>query len=155
MKCVLLCFILIFILTTFINVSHQELFKRRGQGGVIYSLDRYNSSLDKPESVTVESVIPTDSVDEDSGVSVPYGMGDLLNLLNQIAVDNTVMTSFTDSGYLKHFYTFYKLSHLERYPNFFVTAIDQDAFNVGIIIDFNIVSSCKGDTSILLSSPWC
>lgn len=40
------------------------------------------------------------------------------------------MTSFTDYGYLKLFYTFYNLSHLEQYPNFFVTVIDHKSYEV-------------------------
>ena len=49
-----------------------------------------------------------------------------------IAINNTVMTTVTDFGYLGHMLTFYAMSHLEQYPNFFVTALDQDAYRVGV-----------------------
>ena len=54
----------------------------------------------------------------------------LFSFCKSIAVNNTVMTSFTDYGYLKLFYTFYNLSHLEQYPNFFVTVIDHKSYEV-------------------------
>ena len=46
------------------------------------------------------------------------------------------MTSFTDFGYLQLFYTFYNLSHLEQYPNFFVTVIDSKSYEVFICFFF-------------------
>ena len=64
-------------------------------------------------------------------IVVPYGLRDGYEVIKSVSVNNTVMTSFTDYGYLKHFYTFYNLSRLGQYPNFYVTTIDEDAYNVG------------------------
>lgn len=52
--------------------------------------------------------------------------------ISGIAINNTVMTTVTDFGYLGHMLTFYAMSHLEQYPTFFVTALDQDAYRVGV-----------------------
>ena len=65
----------------------------------------------------------------------PEAFGNLRSLLRSIAVNSTVMTSFTDYGYLKLFYVFYNISHLERYSNFFVTVIDMKSYIV-----FNVMS---------------
>ena len=64
----------------------------------------------------------------------PEASDSLQSLLRSIAVNSTVMTSFTDYGYLKLFYVFYNLSHLERYPNFFVTVIDMKSYIVFSVI---------------------
>ena len=64
----------------------------------------------------------------------PEASDSLRSLLRSIAVNSTVMTSFTDYGYLKLFYVFYNLSHLERYPNFFVTVIDMKSYIVFSVI---------------------
>ena len=68
--------------------------------------------------------------EESRDVVVPSGLRDGYDVIKRVSVNNTVMTSFTDYGYLKHFYTFYNLSHLEQYPNFYVTTIDEEAYNV-------------------------
>ena len=57
--------------------------------------------------------------------------------ISGIAVNDTVMTTVTDFGYLGHMLTFYAMSHLEQYPNFFVTALDQDAYRVGVYLVTN------------------
>ncbi|KNB42809.1 hypothetical protein JH06_3712 [Blastocystis sp. subtype 4] len=109
----------------------------------------------------MESVI-TNSPVNDLKVFVPYDLRDLYKLLEPIALNGTVMTSFTDSGYLRHFYTFYRLSHLERYPNFFVTAIDQNAFDSlhskGIPVYFyhpsNVDSSALQQSSVITSKSF-
>ena len=155
MKCVILCFLFIFLVTIVFNASQKRFSKETKQGGLLYSLNRNSQSINRLESITMEPVVNrssvvnnssiesviTNSPDKDLKVFVPYDLHDLYKLLELIAVNGTVMTSFTDSGYLRHFYTFYRLSHLERYPNFFVTAIDQNAFNVQTIIAFDLVSS--------------
>ena len=64
----------------------------------------------------------------------PEASDSLRSLLRSIAINSTVMTSFTDYGYLKLFYVFYNLSHLERYPNFFVTVIDMKSYIVFSVI---------------------
>ena len=69
----------------------------------------------------------------------PEASDSLRSLLRSIAVNNTVMTSFTDYGYLKLFYVFYNISHLEHYPNFFVTVIDMKSYIVFSVI----VSPCR------------
>lgn len=59
-----------------------------------------------------------------------FAVSKLDAFVSGIAVNNTVMTTVTDFGYLGHMLTFYALSHLEQYPNFFVTALDPDAYRV-------------------------
>ena len=143
MKCVCLCFLFVFLVIIVFNVTQKRFSNEIKQGGLLYSLNRCNQSVSGLESVTMEPVVNNSSgVDngimgsmqtnppEDANVFVSHDLRDLYMLLKQIAVNGTVMTSFTDSGYLRHFYTFYKLSHLEKYPNFFVTAIDENAFTV-------------------------
>ena len=63
----------------------------------------------------------------------PEAFDSLRSLLRSIAVNSTVMTSFTDYGYLKLFYVFYNISHLDRYPNFFVTVIDMKSYIVSTV----------------------
>ena len=166
MKCVILCFLFIFLVTIIFDVSQKEFSKELKRGGLLYSLNPNNQNISRLESVTVESVVNRSSVVNSSSmesvitnspvndlkVFVPFDLRDLYKLLEPIALNGTVMTSFTDSGYLRHFYTFYRLSHLERYPNFFVTAIDQNAFDVQTILAFDLVSSFQRNSCVLLSS---
>lgn len=80
---------------------------------------------------TAMEQIPEDKSTLDSQHYVPYILRDAYEVIRKIAINNTVMTSFTDYGYLRHFYTFYEMSHLERYPNFYVTTIDEQSYEVG------------------------
>lgn len=49
-------------------------------------------------------------------------------MVRRVAVNATVMVTFTDSSYLDAFYASYKLSKLDRFPNFIVVAVDAKAY---------------------------
>lgn len=70
---------------------------------------------------------------ESSRRYLSFALSKLEAFVSGIAVNNTVMTTVTDFGYLGHMLTFYAMSHLEQYPNFFVTALDVDAYRVWIL----------------------
>ena len=101
----------------------------------------YGTGMNKTDSnIPANSVASSHAMSKQQAVEqenpmtivVPYGLRDGYEVIKSVSVNNTVMTSFTDYGYLKHFYTFYNLSHLEQYSNFYVTTIDEDAYNVGL-----------------------
>ena len=49
-------------------------------------------------------------------------------MVKKLAVNATVMVTFTDSSYLKAFYASHALSRLDRFPNFIVVAVDAAAY---------------------------
>ena len=86
------------------------------------------------QTQVVAAVHPTLSISETQRPTpfkqLTYATSKLESFVSKIAVNNTIMTTVTDFGYLGHMLTFYAMSHLERYPNFFVTALDRDAYHV-------------------------
>ena len=55
-------------------------------------------------------------------------MRSFAKMVRKLAVNMTVMVTFTDSSYLNAFYASYKLSRLDRFPNFIVVAVDASAY---------------------------
>ena len=52
------------------------------------------------------------------------------DMIPTIQKNGSVLVTFTDSSYLSAFYTSYQVSHLDKYSNFLVVAMDEDAYHV-------------------------
>lgn len=57
-------------------------------------------------------------------------MRSLKDMIPTIQKNGSVLVTFTDSSYLSAFYTSYQVSHLDKYSNFLVVAMDEDAYHV-------------------------
>lgn len=52
------------------------------------------------------------------------------DMVNKVKKDNRVLITCTDYSYLDSFYISYSVSHLWKYSNFFVVALDKHAYDV-------------------------
>ena len=82
-----------------------------------------------------EDIVPIE--DDIDRSFVMYSSDELYQFCENVAIHHTIMTTMTDSGYLDLFYIFYTNSHLEHYKNFFVTALDEKAYEVKVIQCYN------------------
>ena len=85
-------------------------------------LDNGNTLLKEDE---FENIGPIE--DDVDGSKLSHINPELYSFASTLAINNTIMVTMIDSGYLDLFYTFYTLSHMERYRNFFVIALDEGA----------------------------
>ena len=132
--CILFCILISF----FFSVVFRIIYLSPYVGGIIrgpYSVKINKTGVGIPTNPVVNQPIMSGQrvakPEKLMDITIPYALRDGYEVIKSVSVNNTVMTSFTDYGYLKHFYTFYNLSHLEQYPNFYVTTIDEEAYNVG------------------------
>ena len=87
------------------------------------------------QEIPFEDIVPIeDDIDRSSKW---YSSDKLYQFCKSVAINHTIMTTMTDSGYLDLFYIFYTNSHLEHYKNFFVTALDEKAYEVKVIQCYN------------------
>ena len=80
------------------------------------------------QEIPFEDIVPIE--DDIDRSFVMYSSDELYQFCENVAIHHTIMTTMTDSGYLDLFYIFYTNSHLEHYKNFFVTALDEKAYEV-------------------------
>ena len=87
------------------------------------------------QEIPFEDIVP---IEDDIDRSSEWFSSDkLYQFCKSVAINYTIMTTMTDSGYLDLFYIFYTNSHLEHYKNFFVTALDEKAYEVKVIQCYN------------------
>lgn len=106
----------------------REFFEEKKKSSTRYNKWDYLYNPDNlPE---FDNTIPIeDTIERDPSFS---DRDSLYSFVSRIAINHVVMTTITDSGYLDLFYTFYYNSQMERYPNFFVTALDKKAYDVSV-----------------------